>query len=172
MKSLKLALISVTFSILLPLSPAHADFSSYAEVYAVGSQGSTAFQPEFTINEQPYLYVQFYNAPPAGALDNVLTFSSWTSPDGTSYTPTATPITSTNQLWISFAPSQWNSIKTTGTWDTGTFSFSTTGTPTPFGGAASFKVTAAPEPMSMVLFLVGALFMVIYIQRRKQAIAF
>jgi hypothetical protein len=169
MKFTPLALIALLFSVLLPANFAHAD-NTYAEAYAVGSNGSTTFQSTFTLNQQPYIYVQFYNAPPVGSLTNETTFSVWQNPSGVTQ-PSLSTVSSSNQLWISFTPSEWNSIKKVGTWDTTQFSFSTSGVAaSPFFEQASFKVTAAPEPVGTVLFLTGALIMGISILRRNKAI--
>jgi hypothetical protein len=172
MKIIPLALIALLSSILLPANFAHATASPYAEAYAVGTNSSTTPQSSFTLNEQPYIYVQFYNGtPPAGSLNNEMTFSTWQTPNGTSLTPIETT-SSSNQLWISFSPSVWNNVKQVGTWDTTQLSFSGPGAPASFFEQASFKVNivAAPEPVGTVLFLVGAFIMGISILRRNKAI--
>ena len=170
MKAVKFAVITLMFSILLPLSKAHATFfSPYANLYTVGSQGSTTAQTDFYGNQLPYLYVQLPNTPPtAGPAATQLTFTAWQDPSASNIYSTVTNSTA-NQIWVSFSQSYWNSIENPGTWNITAVSFNATTGIQSFG-QTSFQVNAVPEPVGTVLFLTGALIMGIGILRRQKAI--
>lgn len=168
MKNLKLFSGILTLMILLPANFAHAGFfGSYAEFYTVGSANSTVAQSNFTTSQQPWLYVQYYQTPP---VNNPQTnFFALQSPNSTVLT--ATNSTNQNVNWITINPSNWNSIKTTGTWTITAASFNNDPTVQPLFGQTTFHVNAAPEPVSAVLFILGALIMGISIIRRNRTLA-
>ena len=171
MKTIKFVMFALLLSNFVPLNLAHAYTDNpYAELYAVGSNGSTVAQSYFTIDQQPWLFIKFYNAPAAGSFDNIINLSTWQNTTNmASYSPTV-GTSNANEIWISFSQSQWNAIKALGTWDTSEISL-LPGSAQPLVEQASFTVNAAPEPTSTVLFMIGALVLGINILRRNKVIA-
>jgi len=166
MKHMKLTPIALFFLILLPSNYAHASFfGSYAEMYTVGSAGSTVQKTEFTLNQNPELYIEFYSTPPAGGLTNQSNLYTVQSPNANIYFPYSS--STTNQYWVSYPGPVWDSVKTVGTWTVTANSFNDG---QPLTGQTTFRVNAAPEPVGTVLFLTGGIVMAICILRRKKAL--
>jgi hypothetical protein len=165
MKALKFAIIALMFSIVLPLSNAHATsfFSTYAELYTVGSQGSTTQQTTFTAGQTPWLYVELFpTAPSDPTLVNRSNSFLVQSPTGTTLSKGTS---SGNQFWVSYADS------TPGLWTVTIDSSGPTSLSRLLVGRTGFQVNAAPEPKGTILFLLGGLIMAISIMlRRKKAI--
>jgi hypothetical protein len=169
MKFTKLPLAVLFFLILLPSGFAHADnfFSSYASFYTVGALNSTVQQTNFNINQQPFLYIKYFDSDPHPSQLSQTNFFFVQNPSMANIF-TFNNSTNTNQTWFGFSSSFWNSVKTPGTWTITADSFNTS---KPFLGSTNFKINAAPEPVGTILFLIGAFIMGTRILGRKKAIA-
>lgn len=161
MKTINRLLIATLFLIALPATFAHAQFfNNYAEFYTVGSNGSTTAQTTFQVNQNPYLYVEISN--PAVPLNVDLTFTDQTNGANTFSTAT---FSNQNQLWINLdqiltKPGTWTIYGVTDTPNNGNIE----------GYQGLATVNVAPEPMGMILFLLGGAIMAIYLVRRKKAL--
>lgn len=168
MKLTKLAPIALFFLVLLPSSFAHAAFfDSFSSFYTVAAPNSTVKDTNFTLNQQPWLFIDFKSIPADGNDYNNFFFVK--SPNSTIYP--VQYVTSGDHVWVTYSANYWDSIKTVGTWTITDAAFNTVDPTHAFLGHTSFNVNAAPEPVSTVLFLMGAFIMGISILRRKFALA-
>lgn len=163
----------LSFGILSAGQNAFADFTQYTIVGAIGDK-ETNEKLVFGFNETPYLYMKL---PDTG---NVFTGSFWRDPDASiSYVstkntgPEASHISASGSglisgldRWITL--SNWDTVKKVGEWEVNSNYFHTNGS-TGFS-TASFTVT--PEPIAMVLFVIGGLPIAasLYRNRNKNAI--
>lgn len=173
MNQIKSVVMMLFFAIALPTGFAHATFfEPYAAMYTTNAQFSTTPQTTFAYSQKPWLYLKLYAGggnPQSllAALDSRLTFSAWQDPVGSPLYSTAVSTTD-NEIWVSFTDSYWNSIKKEGTWNLTATSISPVPPVDSFYGESSFKVNAAPEPVSVVLFLLGGGIMAFYFLRNRR----
>ena len=164
-KAVIAGLVVVLFLVLGAVNCAYADFTN---IFTVGSNGSEVKQSVFTLNQTPWLYLEL---PSTGF--NVAA-SVWSDPSSNPFT--VTEVGGNTKYWLSLNsgldesnnPVTWNSVKQVGTWNI------TAGYLYPFStkdyagaGETSFKVTAVPEPVSTVLFLLGGATLAVRRFRRK-----
>ena len=151
-KKLSSALTLLTLAAFLAVaSPASAAFNTYT----VGSSGSTVAKGTFGFDETPFLYMKLPN--------DGFNFASsfWHAPSASTYFASQGP-SSTDARWLSLA--SWGSVKEAGDWTIDSNVFYSTGLTAT--DSASFTVT--PEPLAMVLFLVGGAPIAVNLYRRRR----
>ena len=140
----KLLLVSTFILSFGILSAGQNAFANFEEYKIVGSAGSFDEKTVFGFDDSsPYIYMRL---PENG---QSFTGSFWRDPDATSFYTSTVGTTPDRNRWIKLA--DWDTIKKAGEWEVSSNYFYTTGE-TGFG-IASF--TVAPEPLAMVLFMVG-----------------
>ena len=163
--------LTALFSLALCLSFVYAS-DSYFQIYMVGSSGSTDAKTVFTLDEKPWLYLEFQD--PAAALPVLLqgtgTHWTWDNLLGPDVTTELNSLNSgQNSIWIAFNDLHWKDYANEGNWtiiahsdvnlsNGGTISKS-------YEGSTSFRIGVVPEPISVLLFLAGAAILVTF--RRK-----
>ncbi len=124
-------------------------------IYTVGEFGSTQKQDTFSFNETPYLYMHL---PDEGYS---VTVSFWLSPTSNVFYEN-TGISTAKDMWIQ--PSLWESHKAVGTWQVNAGALYSSGVG--YTAHTSFNVT--PEPLAVVLFLVGGAPVAVGILKRRR----
>lgn len=173
-----LALLAITFSFLaFTADKATAAVPPYFNIFTTGSNGSLTPKSIFTFDEKPWLFIQLQPGTIGDAVDSATT-TQWTSPTLDLFTPADNVpflVKSTNGFWLSFTDAEWSGIKKSGNWSID--STSIFGLPTDeeltssAGQTVNFHVTAAPEPTSIALFLLGGMILAYTFYRRKFAVA-
>ncbi|HOW43193.1 MAG TPA: PEP-CTERM sorting domain-containing protein [Candidatus Omnitrophota bacterium] len=164
---------AITFVLALSSSASAitAEVSDYFQIMMTNTPGvvPSVSQENFDLGEKPWLYLSFYDG--VGSFEDIgfsVTGSFWTFEDSDpAKTYLKTKFGDTNDLWISFSDSYWNSIEKAGNWTVEAFSLvqaiqddvkSACGNCCnwqSFKGEIGFKVNPVPEPISTLLFLVG-----------------
>ena len=141
------------------------ELNTYAKMFVTNAEGNvaTSSQAAFGWNEQPWLYIKFYD--PSSANPTSMNSITWTW-DGT---PTDKSffkfyMGSNNEIWLGFSQSCWeNTVRKAGDWTISGLSLlndrscgdACSGQLKSFGDTVNFKVNAVPEPVSALLFLTG-----------------
>ena len=176
MKNRKAVIAGSIVILLLVLGVANCAYADFTSIFTVSSNGSTTPQSTFTLDQTPWLYVELPEgnlnwASAAGSLwfydSNIIPKGEATGSDFTS--PYA------REFWLKL--DNWDSVAKVGDWhiaagyELGT-PIDLCGTniilPKDAGvGCANFNVTAVPEPVSTVLFLLGGATLAVRRLRRK-----
>jgi hypothetical protein len=166
MKGLKMYLGVLLFLVFLPSSFAQADsfFKSYDSMFTVTAPNSTAKKTTFFFDQRPVLFLKYF--PDNSTVLNEKNLFTFKSPNGSVFSFGDT--TKNDKTWYRPSNSFWDSVKTPGTW---TFAAKSFNSGKDFFGKTTFRVNAAPEPLSAVLFLFGAFIMGAAILSRKKALA-
>ncbi len=128
-------------------------FSMY--IYTVNEIGSTKPKDTFSLNETPYLYMHL----PEEGYSVAVTF--WLSPSNNiSYESTG--LLTEQDIWIT--PSNWENHKEIGKWQINAGALYSLGT----GYTASTSFNVTPEPLAMILFLIGGAPVAMGILKRKR----
>lgn len=151
------------FSLIFEQTKAEAAEIDFEKLYTTGSGSpDEVLKNEFTLNETPYLFMQL----PTGEELSDFTVSFWHGP--TNNTSVMTFGGAGLTRWAT--PANWDAVKEVDEWDIDA-SWYNSGTGNGGTGHTSFTVT--PEPIAMILFMVGGLPIAtsLYRNRRKNAIA-
>ena len=164
-----LAITGLVVILFLALGSVNCAYADFDNIYTVGSNGSTTPQSTFTLDQAPWLYLQL---PDTGF--NV-TASVWSDPSSNPFSVIG--IGGNNQYWLSLDngsdasknPVTWDSVKQIGTWNISAGYLYPSNLNGDYAGAGktSFTVTAVPEPVSTVLFLLGGATLAVRRLRRK-----
>lgn len=142
----KLVLIlAVLFMAFAGNACANGTSGGFDEIYMTDHYGGTDERSTFGWDDKPWLYLKL---PAAGVAE---TNSTWTDPLGAD-SLTDENVSGLIEVWLGF--DNWNEIRRAGLWHVNaTYDFLYTSDPSG-SGACTFTVT--PEPVSSVLFLLGA----------------
>jgi len=125
------------------------------DTYTVDSSSSTVAKNTFNLSETPFLYMKL------SLSDIAPTQSFWNAPSSTPYFEMTGP-NLTLERWHSLT--DWSTRKEAGEWTINSNVFYTGGTT----GTSVANFTVTPEPISMVLFLIGGAPMAVSLYRKRQ----
>ena len=164
MKNRKTVIAGLTLALFLVLGALNCAYADFASIFTVGSNGSTTQQSTFTLDQTPWLYVELPegNLNWASAAGSLWFYDSNIIPKGVAGDSDFTS-PYTREFWLKL--DNWDSVAKVGDWHVA--AGYELGTPINlFGkeiiipkdvgvGCTSFNVTAVPEPISTVLFVLG-----------------
>ncbi len=152
--------IWLTASSLFALEP-------YEQIYMTSGNGNITEKSvpyAYTLDEQPWLYLQLKNQAYTDTIGTSNSTSVWTwdNPSGPDEPYLRKHDDTKNGMWVSFdgAEYSWDEIKQLGTWSitANTDLIVPGGLSTAiqkYSGSASFQVNVVPEPASMLLYILG-----------------
>ncbi len=143
---------------------------TFDEIWTVKNKNETAKTDTFTLTDPaPWLYVKL-PTPPTTLFWKSSVSSDWLFGDSLQGESDSGLVSGKRSFWLQL--SNWDSVKQLGTWtaDANFTYYASNGTTILKNGSGStaFNVTAAPEPISSALFLIGGTALAAWQIRRKK----